>query len=187
MSAMLRHPARAAHIACQGMSPVRMPKYPLVPLFLLAAVSSVARAEIYACVDQNGNKRFTNIAVETKGCKVLNVGPLNTLPAAPAAPSPAKPQAKAAATATPANFPRVDAQTQYQRDSVRRRILDNELGNEQKLLDQARKALAEQEAVRYGTERNDQYVLDRLEPFKKNVKLHEDNVASLRREMANMR
>jgi hypothetical protein len=41
--------------------------------------------------------------------------------------------------------------------------------------------------VRYGTERNDQYVLDRLEPFKKNVKLHEDNVANLRREMANMR
>lgn len=162
-----------------------MPKYLLAPLFVFAAASSVTHAEIYECVDQSGNKRFTNIASEAKGCKVLNVGPV--APPTPAAPSQAKPPARASATATPANFPRVDAQTQNQRDNDRRRILDNELGNEQKLLEQARRELAEQEAVRLGTERNYQRVLDRLEPFKKKVKLHEDNVANLRREMANMR
>jgi hypothetical protein len=30
-------------------------------------------------------------------------------------------------------------------------------------------------------------VLDRLEPYKKRVKLHEDNMASLRREMASIK
>lgn len=164
-----------------------MPKYSVLPLLALAAASSIAHAEIYECVDQNGNKRFTNIASEAKGCKVLNVGPVAPpTPSAPAAAPQSKP-ARASATATPANFPRVDAQTQNQRDNDRRRILENELGNEQKLLDQAKRELAEQEAVRHGTERNYQRVLDRLEPFKKKVKLHEDNVANLRREMANMR
>ena len=41
--------------------------------------------------------------------------------------------------------------------------------------------------MRLGTERNYQRVLDRLEPFQKKVKLHEDNVANLRREISNMR
>jgi hypothetical protein len=102
-------------------------------------------------------------------------------------PAGGKPHAKAAPQATPANFPRVDAQTQQSRDNDRRRILENELSSEQKMLEQARKELSEQESVRLGTERNYQRVLDRLEPFKKKVKLHEDNVANLRREMANMR
>ena len=89
--------------------------------------------------------------------------------------------------ATPASFPRVDRETQLKRDNDRRRILDQELGSEQKLLEQARKELAEQDSVRLGTERNYQRVLDRLEPYKKRVKLHEDNVANLKRELANVR
>lgn len=150
----------------------------------IAASSSPVGADhhvLYECVDQNGNKRFTNVQAEAKGCKVLNVGPVNTAPAA------SKPAGKAAATPSPPNFPKVDAQTQQSRDSQRRRILEQELGNEQKLLDQAKQELAEQEATRLGTERNYQRVLDRLEPYQKKVKLHEDNLASLRREIANLR
>jgi hypothetical protein len=158
-------------------------------LFLLSAGSaSSAYADIYECVDQNGNKRFTNIASEAKGCKILNVGPVNTAPPSTPAGKPAlRAPAKPAAQATPANFPRVDAQTQNQRDNDRRRILENELANEQKLLDEARRKLVEQESVRHGTERNYQRVLDRLEPFQKEVKRHEDNVANLKREMSNLR
>jgi hypothetical protein len=158
-------------------------------LFLLSVgVASSAHADIYECVDQNGNKRFTNIASEAKGCKILNVGPVNAPPpSTPAGKPTLKAPAKAAAQATPANFPRVDAQTQNQRDNDRRRILENELANEQKLLDEARRKLAEQESVRHGTERNYQRVLDRLEPFQKDVKRHEDNVANLKREMSNLR
>ena len=148
--------------------------------FVLALTAPALRADIYECVDPSGNKRFTNIKAEAKGCKLLNVSSPNTVPA------PKAPQAKggAAATPTPSSFPRVDTDTQRQRDADRRRILEQELGSEERLLDQARKELAAQDAVRLGSERNYQKVIERLEPYKKKVKLHEDNIASLRRELA---
>ena len=74
-----------------------------------------------------------------------------------------------------------------ERDADRRRILEQELANEQKLLEEARKQLAAQESVRLGSERNYQRVLDRLEPYQKQVKLHEDNIANLQKELANLR
>ncbi len=39
--------------------------------------------------------------------------------------------------------------------------------------------------MRLGSERNYQRVLERLEPYKKKLKLHEDNIANLKRELAN--
>ncbi len=108
--------------------------------------------------------------------------PLTTIPAVK---QPA-PKSKVT-TPAPANFPKVDAGTQRNRDADRRRILEQELANEEKLLGKARKELEAQESVRLGSERNYQRVLDRLEPYKKKVKLHEDNVTNLRREMATVR
>jgi hypothetical protein len=143
---------------------------------ILALPAGAAYADIWECVDGSGNKRFTNIKSEAAGCKMLNVGPTNTV-------SGGKPQTKAA----PPGFPRVDGETQKARDNDRRKILEQELANEQKLLEQARKELAEQDSVRLGSERNYQRVLDRLEPYKKRVKLHEDNIANLRRELAGSR
>jgi hypothetical protein len=159
------------------------------PLFVAALLFThglPAQADIFECVDDSGNRRFTNIKSEAKGCKTLNVAPPNAVPP----PSPA-PGAKAgdgrARAATPSDFPRVDAQTQQRRDNDRRRILEQELNNEQKLLDEARKELADQEGIRLGNERNYQRVLDRVEPYKKRVKLHEDNIANLRKELSGVR
>jgi Domain of unknown function (DUF4124) len=146
---------------------------------LLTLVVPQASAEIWECVDASGNKRFTNIKTEAKGCKLLDVPVPNTVAGG-------KPPAKTQAE-SPKNFPKVDGDTQRQRDNDRRKILDQELANEQKLLDQAKKELAEQESQRLGSERNYQRVLDRLEPYKKNVKLHEDNIANLKRELANVK
>ena len=160
----------------------------------LLAGSLTAHADIYECVDANGNKRFTNIAAEAKGCKPLNI---QLAPAAPApGPAPAAPPsatagkaspARPAAAATPAGFPRIDRETQAGRDNDRRRILENELANEHRALDDAKRELAAQESQRLGDERNYQRVLDRLEPYKKKVKQHEDNVAAIRREIASVR
>jgi hypothetical protein len=99
----------------------------------------------------------------------------------------AKAAEQAKSGTTPKDFPRVDSDTQRQRDNDRRKILEQERANEQRLLDQARKELSEQESVRLGSERNYQRVLERLEPYRKKVKLHEDNVANLTRELANMK
>jgi hypothetical protein len=153
----------------------------LVAACFLGLASGASHAEIYECVDPSGNKVFTNIKAEAKGCKALNILPPNTVPA------PKSSGKGAAASPTPPNFPKVNAQQQQQRDNDRRRILEQELANEQKLLDQAKKELAEQEAVRLGSERNYQRVLDRLEPFKKKVQLHESNVVNLHKELGGIR
>lgn len=150
----------------------------LVLVLFLGLCATATRAEIYECIDANGNKRFTNIKSEAKGCKLLDIGPVNVVPA---------PKQQAKSAPGPANFPKVDPQTQKQRDADRRRILEQELGNEQKLLGQAQKELAEQESIRLGSERNYQRVLDRLEPYQKKVQLHEDNVANLKKELSNLR
>lgn len=153
-----------------------------IPALVLVLLAPVAAAEIWECTDANGNKRFTNIESEAKGCKRLKMPPLTTIPAV-TQPAPAS----KATTRPPANFPKVDASTQRDRDADRRRILEQELANEEKLLGKARKELEAQESVRLGSERNYQRVLDRLEPYKKKVKLHEDNVTNLRRELAAIR
>jgi hypothetical protein len=155
------------------------------------ALPLVAHADqhiLYECTDAAGAKQFTNVPPKNKAsCKVLSVGTLNPPAGAPHTAAPKSGAKGAAASPSPANFPKVDRETQQTRDSQRKRILDQELANEQKLLDQAKKDLAEQEAVRLGTERNYQKVLDRLEPYQKKVKQHEDNITSLRRELSNLR
>ncbi|WP_347248282.1 hypothetical protein [Zoogloea sp.] len=83
-------------------------------------------------------------------------------------------------------FPRVDTGTQKARDSDRRRILDEELANEQKALDAARRELASQESVRTD-ERNYQKALERLQPYKDKLQIHERNIEALRKEIANLR
>ena len=144
--------------------------------------SGLARADIWECVDSSGNKRFTNVKAEAAGCKPMNLPPVSSVPSPkPGAKGDAKSQAAAG------NFPKVDAPTQQQRDGERRKILEQELASEQKLLDQAKQDLAEQEATRLGSERNFQRVLERLEPFKKKVSLHENNVANLRKELSSLR
>ncbi len=154
-------------------------------LFALPQICAASNHILYECTDADGGRQFTNIPPKAKSsCRVISVGPTNTAPSPAPAP---KAAAKAAPQASPANFPRVDRETQQSRDSQRRRILEQELASEQKLLDQAKKDLAEQESVRLGSERNYQKMLDRLEPYQKKVKQHEDNVSSLRKELSNLR
>jgi hypothetical protein len=146
-----------------------------------AGLAPPAHADIWECVDEWGNRRFTNIESEAKGCRLLDVG----IPAA--APAEMKPPPKPAAVAPPPDFPKVDPEIQRARDDMRRRILEQELASEQKMLAAARRALEEQESIRLGSERNYQRVLDRLEPYREKVQLHESNVANLRDELIRIR
>lgn len=147
----------------------------------LLAMSPAVLGDIYECVEPSGGKLFTSDPKEAKakGCKAMNLGPPNTV--STSKPQQGKPQP------SPANFPKVDQDTQKQRDNDRRRLLEQELANEEKLLAQAKKDLAEQESIRLGSESNYQRVLNRLEPYKKQVALHESNVANLKRELSGIR
>lgn len=149
----------------------------LIP-FLTAGAA--ARADtLYKCTDGQGHVTYTNQKASGKDCVILSQDkPVSTF----SAPSRSRP-----AMSTPGGFPRVGSDQQKARDSDRRSILEEELATEQKKLDEARKALAEQESVRQGDERNYQRVLDRLKPYQETVQLHERNVEALRKELANLK
>jgi septal ring factor EnvC (AmiA/AmiB activator) len=137
----------------------------------------LASAEMWKCVDPDGNTRYTNVKGDAKGCKGLNLEPMNT------APGPRSQQA----SQKPSNFPSVDNDTQRSRDAGRRKILEQELAQEQQQLDTAKKQLAEQKDTRSGSEKNFARVEERLAPFESKVKLHESNIESLRKEIANIK
>ncbi|MGB0128932.1 MAG: DUF4124 domain-containing protein [Rhodocyclaceae bacterium] len=149
----------------------------------IAAVGPVW-ADIYKCEDESGHVTYTNQKSSGKGCKVLSRDQsVTTVPGSGASSSP-----KAAAKQpTPSSFPRVDNNTQKQRDNDRRSILEKELSTETQNLEKAKKELSEQEAVRGGDEKNYQRVVDRLQPYKDKVALHERNIAALQKEIANLR
>jgi hypothetical protein len=150
----------------------------------LAFAAGVALAQqeitIWSCKDKEGRTTVTNQKEDTvgKSCRVVQQTRVQVVPAV--TPN-AKPGAK-----PPTTFPKEDANQRAAAKSRQRDILERELAQEQKLLDQARKDLAAQEAVRYGDERNYARVLERLQPYKDTVERHEKNVESLQREIANL-
>ena len=145
-----------------------------------ACVSAPVSADIYKCVGTDGQVMYSNMA--DKNCKKLSLDP--PPPAGGGTSAAARPAAK---TPTHATFPKVEENAQKARDNDRRRILEGELEAEQKNLEQAKKELAAQEAVRGGDERNYQKVLDRLKPFKDKVALHERNIEAVQKEIARLR
>ncbi|MDQ8022852.1 MAG: DUF4124 domain-containing protein [Moraxellaceae bacterium] len=145
-------------------------------------MAGTAQADIYKCTDDAGHVTYTNDkpGPGQKNCTLMSREQSVSTVTMPK-------RAPAASTPTPATFPKVDGDTQRARDNDRRKILETELGNEEKLLEEAKKALAEQESIRNGDEKNYQRVLDRLQPFKDKVALHERNTEAIRKEIANLR
>lgn len=140
-----------------------------------------AQGTVWKCIGEDGRPQYTNMQSDTKGrnCTVVN-REVSVIPAP-------KPSEQRATPRPSSSFPKVDAETQRNRDDARRRILEDELSAEQTQLEQARAALAEQEAVRLGNERNYQKVLDRLQPYKEAVERHEKNIEALQKEITNLR
>ena len=136
------------------------------------------RTEIYKCTDDSGRPSYTNDKRDTAGRKCeLVTTQINVAPPPPA--RPVRPQARES------TFPR---ESTAERDSAKgrqREILQGELASEQENLARAKQALAEQEAVRSGDERNYAKLLERLQPYKDRVETHEKNVEALKRELAN--
>lgn len=144
---------------------------------------TAALADIYKCVDAQGRVTYTNDKSTSRGCTPLSSDlPVSSIPPV------TRPQPQAAPSgASGGSFPRVTADTQRERDDSRRRILMNELAAEEASLLEARKNLEEQESIRLGDERNYQKKLDRVQPFKDKVALHERNIEALRKEIGNLR
>lgn len=102
---------------------------------------------------------------------------------APAGNSPAPPPTTQ--PASPPGFPRVDAATQKGRDELRRKVLQDELASEEKLLLESRNAFANGAPPALPDEQKDpQRYAERIAKLRQAVLLHERNVEALRRELA---
>ena len=137
--------------------------------------------EIFRCRAEDGQVTYTNDRrnAEKQKCELVT-RQINV------APTLAKPQPQTTSRA-PSSFPReTPGQSQSARER-QREVLERELAAEQSALNQARQALAEQETVRSGDERNYARVLDRLQPYKETIENHEKNIQALQRELANLK
>jgi len=155
-------------------------------LSLLFLLPMAAQADtLFKCTDETGQVLYTNQKGASKSCTVLSRDqPISTFTA---------PKAKASANLSPSDFPRVNGDQQKTRDNDRRVILDQELRSEQKQLEDAKKALAEQDSRIEPSERNiggtvnQAKVQERLKAYRDSVQLHERNIDALNKEIGNLK
>ncbi len=145
---------------------------------VLLSMHITARAEVYKIVDEDGRVTYTN--VPTKGAKKIEIDP----------PPPPSSQPSRETVRTPADFPRVDKQTQNSRDSKRKEILREELAAEKKALEEAKKAYAEGEAnpevyraPNGKTFRNVPKFEEKMQRLQADVDAHQKNVELLQKEL----
>jgi len=152
----------------------------LAAMSMLAAGTALAASDIYLCQDADGRKTYQNTG-SGKGCTRLDVQPVVSVPA------PRQPAARATGEArpiSPTSFPRVDSQTQKARDGDRRRILEDELGAEEAKLQALRAEHNGGAPERLASERSDARYQERLARLQADLQRTENNIASLKREMA---
>ncbi len=161
-------------------------------LTLLAfTVSTSAVAEIYKHVDAEGRVTYSNI--KSKGAIRLEIDP-DTNSIGNERSKTKTTSATSKRTATPESFPRVDKNTQNQRDGKRRSILQSELDAEKAALEEAKKAYAEGESnpevyhtASGQTFRNVPKFEAKMKGLKENVDNHQKNIELLQKELDSLR
>ena len=135
----------------------------------------LVQAEIYKAVDADGHVTYSSSPIA--GGKKLNLEPLPTM----------LPAAKGS------EFPRVDRQTQRGRDDTRRKILQDELDAEKKLLKTATQNLSDAAStpdVYRGqdgkTYRNVAAYDAKVQPLQDEVDLHTRNIQAIETELSRM-
>ena len=154
-------------------------------LLAIACAALPAWADtLYKCQTVDGRTTYTN-QKSGNNCEIISQDkPVSTFAAPPAQ----KPK-----QATPADFPKVNGEQQKARDNDRRAILEKELANEQKNLEAAKKELGEQENLVAPDERVAGGGIQggkreaRIQSYRDKVQLHERNLESLRKELANLK
>lgn len=147
----------------------------LVGLALAAPLRAQPVETLWNCKDKDGRTTLTNQKADTAGkdCRIVQQERVSTV-------APSK------SAKSPANFPRESASDRSAAKTRQRETLEQELSQEESMLADAKKKLADQEAIRNGDEKNYQRVLDRLKPYQDTVEVHQKNVEALRRELSNL-
>jgi hypothetical protein len=131
---------------------------------------------LWLCKDKDGRSVATNVKEETVGkdCKVTSQQRVTVVPA---------PKAGAK---SPQNFPKESPADRLGAKDRQRQTLERELQQEETMLGDAKRKLAEQEQIRTGDEKNYARVQERLQPYKDAVEVHSKNIEALKREIANV-
>lgn len=137
----------------------------------------LAQADIYKAVDANGHVTYSSTPIE--GGKKIILEPLPTM----------VPPGKAR---SPADFPKVDAATQRDRDETRRKILQDELDAEEKLLAESQLKLNEASPEVYmgqggKTFRNVAKYEEAIKPIQEQIELHQKNIEALKTELSKLK
>lgn len=137
-----------------------------------------ASADICKYVDGEGRVIYSNLPV--KGAKRLSCDV--TLDAGGTGGKSAR------NSPSPAGFPKVDTATQKNRDDLRRKVLDEELATENKLLAEVRAAYRDGAPERLADEQgNETKYRERASKLKQDLAVHERNVAALKQELAKLK
>jgi septal ring factor EnvC (AmiA/AmiB activator) len=149
----------------------------LLALTLGLAAAGAARAQLetlWNCKDTNGRTTLTNQKSDTAGkdCRIVQQDRVTVVPATK--------------MKSPAGFPRETPADRASSKAKQKDTIEKELTQEEAMLADARKKLAEQEAIRTGDEKNYSKVIERLKPYKDTVEVHEKNVEALKRELTNL-
>lgn len=140
-----------------------------------------AQAAICKYLDQDGNVVYSNVA-PSRGFRKLSCDIVEETPRRASSGSGAR------SAPTPEGFPKVSPDVQRSRDDTRRKILDDELANEEKLLAAARDAYGNGAPQPLPDEKNDaEKYRQRIAKLRQAVTVHERNVDALRKEIATTR
>ncbi len=144
---------------------------------IICALPVLAQADIYKAVDEDGHVTYSSSPI--KGGKKIILEPLPTM----------VPPGKAR---TPADFPKVDAAKQKERDETRRKILEDELAAEEKLLQEAQQNLNEASPEVFSgpggkTYRNVAKYEEKTKQLSEEVELHQKNIEALKTELSKLK
>ena len=153
-------------------------------LALGAAALAPAAAQtgtMYRCPGNDYNNTLSAKEAKDKGCKTIDGAPITIIqitkqrPAAAAAPGASGPAAT-----------RIDPAEQRARDNDARRILEAELKREEERLTFMRSEYNNGQPERRGDEKNNQKYLDRVADMKSALARKENDIASIKRELAKL-
>jgi len=165
-------------------------QFTFASVVLSSLITLNAYAEIYKHVDADGRITYSNVKI--KGAKKLDLEPADTNFGNP--PKSSSKTSDEGKSATPNNFPKVDANTQNQRDTKRKEILQAELAAEKQALERAKQAYAEGESnpevyqVRNAngttsTFRNVPKFQEKMKALQAEVDVHQRNIDLLTKEL----
>jgi hypothetical protein len=151
---------------------------------LIAALAiPAAHATICKYIDGDGNVVYSNVApgkgLRKLSCEIVDDAPRRTTGGG---------NGNGKAASSPSSFPRVEPATQRSRDEMRRKVLEDELASEEKLLGEAREAYGNGAPPPLAEEKSDaEKYRQRISRLRQVVQVHERNVEALRKELATTR